>query len=83
QDSHHLDVHSNLLKINLNGLKRFERAVKKWQCFHHDMKNFSQWLTDAEQNLARAQTGTRDLDQAKIKQYLKLFGAGLFEPCQL
>ncbi|XP_048719602.2 dystrophin isoform X6 [Caretta caretta] len=56
---------------------RFDRAVKKWQCFHHDMKNFNLWLTDAEQYLARAQTGTRDLDQAKIKQYLKELHDGI------
>nr|XP_014433950.1 dystrophin isoform X7 [Pelodiscus sinensis] len=56
---------------------RFDRAAKKWQCFHHDMKNFSQWLTDTEQNLTRAWTGTGDLDQAQIKQYLKELQDGI------
>ncbi|XP_074850648.1 dystrophin isoform X3 [Carettochelys insculpta] len=55
----------------------FDRAAKKWQCFHHDMKNFNQWLTDAELQLTRAQTGTRDQDHAQIKQYLKELQDGI------
>uniref|UniRef100_A0A8D2LLG3 Dystrophin n=1 Tax=Varanus komodoensis TaxID=61221 RepID=A0A8D2LLG3_VARKO len=34
---------------------RFDRSLEKWRNFHHDMKNFNHWLTEAEQNLAKIQ----------------------------
>ncbi|XP_025055994.1 dystrophin isoform X4 [Alligator sinensis] len=56
---------------------RFDRSVEKWRLFHHDMKSFSQWLTETEQNLARTQIHPGDLASAETKQYLKELQDGI------
>ncbi|XP_048351416.1 dystrophin isoform X1 [Sphaerodactylus townsendi] len=50
---------------------RFDRSVEKWRNFHHGMKNFNLWLTEAEQNLAKLQIESEDHDISKTKQNLK------------
>ncbi|XP_044297299.1 dystrophin isoform X5 [Varanus komodoensis] len=50
---------------------RFDRSLEKWRNFHHDMKNFNHWLTEAEQNLAKIQIASDDPDLSKIKECIK------------
>uniref|UniRef100_A0A8D2LK03 Dystrophin n=1 Tax=Varanus komodoensis TaxID=61221 RepID=A0A8D2LK03_VARKO len=51
---------------------RFDRSLEKWRNFHHDMKNFNHWLTEAEQNLAKIQIASDDPDLSKIKECIKV-----------
>nr|XP_034970279.1 dystrophin isoform X12 [Zootoca vivipara] len=50
---------------------RFDRSVEKWRNFHHDMKNFSDWLTEAEQNLGKIWIESEDPDVSTTEQYIK------------
>ncbi|XP_077783523.1 dystrophin isoform X9 [Podarcis muralis] len=50
---------------------RFDRSVEKWRNFHHDMKNFNHWLTEAEQNLAKIWIESEDPEVSTTKQYIK------------
>ncbi|XP_053242942.1 dystrophin isoform X5 [Podarcis raffonei] len=50
---------------------RFDRSVEKWKNFHHDMKNFNHWLTEAEQNLAKIWIESEDPEVSTTKQYIK------------
>nr|XP_033805580.1 dystrophin isoform X6 [Geotrypetes seraphini] len=50
---------------------RFDRSVAKWRHFHHDMKSFAQWLTEAEKVLVEMQAGAGSLDPTKSTQQLK------------
>ncbi|XP_077199082.1 dystrophin isoform X14 [Paroedura picta] len=50
---------------------RFDRSVEKWRNFHHGMKNFNLWLTEAEQNLGKIRIDSEDPDTSKIKENIK------------
>lgn len=52
--------------------RRFDRSVEKWRNFHHDMKNFNHWLTEAEQNLAKIWIESEDPEVSTTKQYIKV-----------
>ncbi|KAF6728325.1 Utrophin [Oryzias melastigma] len=46
----------------------FDRAVEEWGRFHCDLKEFSQWLTDAETLLSEGPDGQLDLESARQQQ---------------
>ncbi|XP_061483366.1 dystrophin isoform X4 [Rhineura floridana] len=50
---------------------RFDKSVEKWRNFHHDIKNFNLWLTEAEQNIAKIWIESEDPDISQTKQYIK------------
>ncbi|KAJ7320669.1 hypothetical protein JRQ81_020180, partial [Phrynocephalus forsythii] len=56
---------------------KFDRSVEKWRNFHHEMKNFNLWLSEAEQNLAKIQIVSEDPDLSKAKQRIKELQDGI------
>lgn len=48
--------------------RSFDRAVEEWGRFHCDLKEFSQWLTDAETLLSEGPDGQLDLESARQQQ---------------
>ncbi|KAM6448274.1 dystrophin isoform 3-T3 [Liasis olivaceus] len=58
-------------KIYWDRQAKFDKSVEKWRNFHHDMKNFNLWLTEAEQTLAKIRVESDDPDASKSKQYIK------------
>uniref|UniRef100_A0ABM5FYB1 Dystrophin n=1 Tax=Pogona vitticeps TaxID=103695 RepID=A0ABM5FYB1_9SAUR len=56
---------------------KFDRSVEKWKNFHHDMKNFNHWLSEAEQDLTKIQIDSEDPDLSKAKQHIKELQDGI------
>nr|XP_020646650.1 dystrophin isoform X6 [Pogona vitticeps] len=56
---------------------KFDRSVEKWKNFHHDMKNFNHWLSEAEQDLTKIQIDSEDPDLSKAKQRIKELQDGI------
>lgn len=55
--------------------RSFDRAVEEWEQFHCDLKELSQWLTDAETLLSEGMgaDGPPDLKSARQQQAVSTF----------
>ncbi|XP_039185591.1 dystrophin isoform X9 [Crotalus tigris] len=58
-------------KIYWDRQAKFDKSLEKWRNFHHEMKNFNFWLTEAEQTLAKIRVEPDDPNVSKIKQYIQ------------
>ncbi|XP_042667029.1 dystrophin isoform X4 [Centrocercus urophasianus] len=56
---------------------RFDKSMEKWRLFHCEMKSFSEWLTETEEKLSRAQVEAGDVGHVKTKQFLQELQDGI------